>query len=447
MKRRNLLQMAAGGMLGSIVSKRELAAQERVERATQGLPAPKIKDVTVIATAPAGSRLCVVKITTDQDGLHGYGCGTFTQRADLVVAAVERYLKPFLLGKPTDRIDDTWQACYNSSYWRNGPVLNNAISGVDQALWDIKGRQAGMPVYQLLGGKCREAADCYGHAGGAEIPQVIESARQWIARGFRHVRVQIGVPGMSGYGAGGGQVAVKALHDGPVYEPGPYIRRALKMLEACRKELGDEIELLHDIHERVSPNQAVQFAKDVEKFKLFFLEDPLSPEDIAYFRQIRSQCATPIAMGELFNSPHEWIPLIAERLIDYIRIHISQAGGLTPCRKIAALAELFGVKTAWHGPGDVSPVGHAANVALDVACYNFGIQEYSAFNERLQEVFRGCPLQKDGYLYPNEAPGWGIEVDEKAAAKYPFGGGSGRFGRLNGGWGEIRRRDGTIIKQ
>ena len=446
MDRRKAMQMVTGGALAGLVSPRELAAQERVERATRGLPSPRIKDVSVIATQPAGSRLCVVKITTDQDGLYGYGCATFTQRADLVVPAVDRYLKPLLAGKLADRIDDTWQACYNSSYWRNGPVLNNAISGVDQALWDIKGRQAGMPVYQLLGGKCREAADCYGHAAGGEIPQVIESAKQWMARGFRHVRVQIGVPGMSGYGAGGAQTRAQALHDGPVYEPARYLRRALKMIEECRKQLGDEIELLHDIHERVSPNQAIQFAKDVEKFKLFFLEDPLSPEDIAYFRLMRSQCATPIAMGELFNSPHEWTPLIAERLIDYIRIHVSQAGGLTPCRKIAALGETFGVKTAWHGPGDVSPVGHAANVALDVACYNFGIQEYSPFNERLQEVFRGCPVMKDGYLYPNEAPGWGIEVDEKAAAKYPFGGGRAG-GRLNGGWGEVRRRDGTIIKQ
>ncbi|MBM3747315.1 MAG: starvation-sensing protein RspA, partial [Acidobacteria bacterium] len=331
------------------------------------MPSPKIKDLTVIEAQPAGVRLTVVKVITDQPGLYGYGCATFTQRADLVKPAVERYLKPLLLDRPADRIDDTWQMCYNSSYWRNGPVLNNAISGVDQALWDIKGRQAGLPVYQLLGGKCREAADCYGHASGAEIPQVIESARKWMARGFRHVRVQIGVPGMSGYGAGGGGTAVQRLHNDPVYEPAVYIRRALKMFEACRKELGDEVELLHDIHERVSPIQAVQFAKDVERFKLFFLEDPLSPEDIAYFRHIRQQCATPIAMGELFNSPHEWTPLIAERLIDYLRIHVSQAGGLTPCRKIAAFAEMFGVKTAWHGPGDVSPVGHAANIALDLA--------------------------------------------------------------------------------
>ena len=420
----------------------------RAQTATRALPSPVIKDVTVIATAPAGLRLSVVKITTDQDGLYGYGCGTFTQRAELVNAAVERYLKPFLIGKKADRIEDIWQACYDSSYWRNGPVLNNAISGVDQALWDIKGRQAGLPVYELLGGKCREAAACYTHAAGAEIQQTIDQARKFMDAGFRHVRVQVGVPGMAGYGASRGDATVGALHEGPVFEPAYYIRRALKLFEECRKQLGDEVELLHDVHERVTPNQAVQFLKDAERFKMFYMEDALSPEDIDYFRQIRSQCATPIAMGELFNSPHEWTPLISERLIDYIRIHVTQAGGLTPVRKIAAMAEIFGVKTAWHGPGDVSPIGHAANVTLDLICYNFGIQEYSAFNDRLQEVFHGCPVMKAGYLYANEAPGWGIEVDEKAAAKYPYGTFErGERQRLNGGWGEVRRLDGTIIKQ
>jgi len=305
-----------------------------------------------------------------------------------------------------------------------------------------------MPVYQLLGGKCREAVDCYAHAGGAEIPEAIESARKYMAEGFRNVRVQVGVPGMSGYGAAGGNASVKALHNGPVFEPAYYLRRALKLLEEARKQLGDEVELLHDMHERVTPLQAVQFAKDVEHLKLFFLEDPLSPEDIDYFRMMRRQCATPIAMGELFNNPHEWRPLIAERLIDFIRIHVSQAGGLTPCRKIAAFGELFGVRTAWHGPGDVSPVGHAANVTLDLACHNFGIQEYSPFSDRLQEVFRGCPRMENGYLYANEAPGWGIEIDEKLAAKYPFGTSErGDRQRYNGGWGEIRKRDGTVIKQ
>jgi mannonate dehydratase len=444
MKRRDLLALGAAAAL----SPRQLAAQEKTDRATRGLPSPKIKDVQVIATAPAGLRLIVVKILTDQDGLYGYGCGTFTQRADLVVPAVERYLKPFLVGKSADRIDDTWQAMYNSSYWRNGPVLNNAISGVDMALWDIKGRQAGMPVYQLLGGKVREAADCYGHASGSEIPEVIDNARRWMDQGFRHVRVQVGVPGMAGYGSGRGVAKVEALHSAPVFEPAAYIRRALKLFEGCRTQLGDEIELLHDVHERITPTQAVQLCKDVERFRLFFLEDPVSPEDIQWFRLIRRQCTTPLAMGELFNSPHEWTPLIAERLIDYIRVHVSQAGGLTPCRKMAALGEVFGVRTAWHGPGDVSPIGHACNVTLDVACYNFGVQEYSAFNDATREVFDGCPIMKDGYLYPNERPGWGIEVNEKLAAKYPFGHGEkGERQQLNGGWGEIRRRDGTVIKQ
>jgi mannonate dehydratase len=415
-------------------------------KALRGMSIPKIKDVQVIATAPAGLRLTVVKIVTDQDGLYGYGCGTFTQRADLVNSAVERYLKPFLIGKPVDRIEDIWQACYNSSYWRNGPVLNNAISGVDQALWDVKGRQAGMPVYELVGGKCREAAACYSHASGADIPRCIESARRLMSQGFKYIRVQVGVAGMASYGSGGGAAQkVEALHEGPVYDPHAQFRASVKLIEESRKQLGEEVHLLHDMHERYTPNLAVQFAKAVEPCRLFFLEDPLSPEDIAYFRQIRQQCSTPIAMGELFNSPHEWTPLISERLIDYIRIHVSQAGGFTPCRKIAAMGEIFGVRTAWHGPGDVSPIGHMANATLDVTCYNFGIQEYSGFNDRSQEVFHGCPMAKDGYVAPSDKPGWGIEVDEKAAAKFPYG--ANDRNKLNGGWGEVRLPDGTIIKQ
>src|SRR5689334_14936219 len=265
-QRRNFLRaMGTAGLMG-LALPREQKAQEQTARATRGLPSPKIKDVSVIECQPAGVRLTVVKITTDQPGLYGYGCATFTQRADLVKPAVERYLKPLLLGKPTDRIEDIWQTCYDSSYWKNGPVLGNAISGVDQALWDIKGRQAGMPVYELLGGKCREAADCYGHASGNEFAQVIDSARQYMAQGFRHVRVQVAVPGMEGYGAGGaGTAPIQGLWPGPVFEPAYYVRRALQLFEECRKQLGDEVELLHDVHERVSPNQAVQFAKDAEK--------------------------------------------------------------------------------------------------------------------------------------------------------------------------------------
>src|SRR3954452_11181738 len=291
-ERRNFLgSLGAAGLIG-LSNPREQKAQEQVARATRAMPIPKIKDISVIECQPAGVRLTVVKITTDQDGLYGYGCATFTQRADLVKPAVEKYLKPFLLGKTTERIEDIWQSCYDSSYWKNGPVLNNAISGIDQALWDIKGRQAGMPVYQLAGGKCREAVDTYAHADGAEFQEVVDSAKRYREQGFRHVRVQVGVPGMAGYGARFSGTPLKALHDKPLFEPAYYARRALKLLEICRHELGEEIELLHDMHERLLPNQAVQFCKDAEKFKMFFLEDPLSPEDLGYFRQIRQNCAT-----------------------------------------------------------------------------------------------------------------------------------------------------------
>src|ERR1700726_4918045 len=214
-KRRSLFKSIAGaGLFGLTASL--LRSEEQASQATRGTPTPRIKDISVIECEPAGVRLTVVKITTDQDGLYGYGCATFTQRADLVKPAVEKYLKPFLLGKTTDRIEDIWQSCYDSSYWKNGPVLNNAISGIDQALWDIKARQAGMPVYQVAGGKCREAVDCYTHADGPEFEDVVASAKKFMAEGFRNVRVQVGIPGMAGYGSRhGDDTKLKALHDQP----------------------------------------------------------------------------------------------------------------------------------------------------------------------------------------------------------------------------------------
>lgn len=428
--------------------RREFLGMAAATPLLRGMAIPKIKDVSVIQTAPAGVRLVVVKVTTDQDGLYGYGCATFTQRADLVVEAVNRYLKPLVLGRPTDAIEDLWAAMYNSSYWRNGPVLNNAISGVDQALWDIKGRQAGMPVYELLGGKCRRAAMLYTHAAGREISDTIDQARKLMAGGAKAVRLQVGVPGNAAYGAPGqGQTANRSALEDPTFDPDAYVRRTLQLFEAARKELGGEIQLLHDVHERVPPRLAVQFAKDMEQYRLFFLEDALSPEDIDYFRQIRAQCATPLAMGELFNNTHEWRMLIRESLIDYIRVHVSQAGGLTPCWRMAAMAEAFNVKTAWHGPGDVSPIGHCANVTLDLVSPNFGIQEWTFPNERIQEVFTGYPVVKDGYIYANEKPGWGVEINETAAAKYPYGSERGERKNLNGGWGVVRKPDGTVINQ
>ncbi len=379
-------------------------------------PPVTIRDIKVLTTQPAGSHLIVVKVITSEPGLYGLGCATFTQRQHAVIAALEKHIVPFMLGRDVSRIEETWQMAMVHGYWRNGPVLNNAISGVDMALWDIKGKQAGMPVYQLLGGKCREAAAVYVHADGRDPREVEDNVRKFMAEGYRTIRIQMG-----GYGGRGAQLRrPEGAPDGAYYDPRSYMRNMLRMMEHIRSTVGEEIELVHDVHERLSPIDAVQFAKDVERFKLFFLEDALAPEDIAWFARIREQCATPIAMGELFNNPHEWQPLIAGRLIDFVRMHVSQMGGLTPARHVAAFAGMFGVRTAWHGPGDVSPVGHAANLHLDLWAPNFGIQEWCRFPDLVYEMFPGTPEVRNGYLYPNDRPGLGIDVDEKLAAHYPL---------------------------
>jgi mannonate dehydratase len=323
------------------------------------------------------------------------------------------------------------------------------MSGVDMALWDIKGKRANMPVYQLLGGKCRFAAALYAHASGRDFAELEDRVRAAMAKGYRHVRVQLAVPGMATYGVRADREtppktgAVGPTNPGAVWEPARYVREIPRLFEHLRAKIGDEVELLHDVHERISPSQAVQLCKDLEQYRPYFVEDPVPPEENDHLRLIRQQCATPIAMGELFNTQHEYVPLIAGRVIDFIRIHISQIGGLSMARKVAALSEFFGVKTAWHGPADVSPVGHAAGLALELASYNFGVHESGVFPERTREVFPGCPETKDGFLYANEAPGLGIELDEKAAAKYPYPAEGPTFDH---NWGTTRRRDGTVIR-
>lgn len=400
-----------------------------------GLPPLKITDVRTICTAPDGIRLVIVKVLTSEPGLYGLGCATFTQRPLAVVAAVEQYLKPFLVGKDPDEIEDIYQSAFVSSYWRSGPVLNNALSGVDQALWDIKGKRADMPVYQLFGGKCRKAAAVYVHASGRDFEEVEDGARRFLEQGFRHIRCQVAVPGLSTYGSR------KADGAAATWEFTPYCRIVPRLFERLRSKLGDQVELLHDIHERIPPIQAIGLAKELEPYHLFFLEDAFAPEDVEYFRLMRQQTTTPIAMGELFVNQAEYVPLIRDRLIDFIRVHISDIGGLSVARKLAACCEFFGVRTAWHGPGDVSPVGHAANLALDLSCYNFGIQEAYLFPEATREVFPGCPEIRDGYMWPSDRPGLGVDVDEELAAKYPF-----PEHPYNGAWPPIRREDGTVIR-
>jgi mannonate dehydratase len=374
-----------------------------------------IKDVQTILTQPAGSRLVIVKVITSEPGLYGLGCATFTQRFHAVHTAIEKHLKPFVLGRRVSRIEEIFRMAAVHSYWRNGPVLNNAISGIDMALWDIKGKQAGMPVYQLLGGQCREAAAVYVHADGKNPQEVEENVRRFMEQGYRYIRVQMG-----GYGGQADKlVKPDGAPDGAYFDPRAYCRNMLEMVEHIRAAVGKEVELLHDVHERLQPIHAVQFAKDVEQFKLFFLEDALAPEDIKWFETIRQQCSTPLAMGELFSNPREWQPLISGRLIDFVRMHISQMGGLTPARDVALFANMYGIRTAWHGPGDTSPVGHAANLHLDVWAPNFGVQEWCRFPELVYEMFPGLPEVRNGYMYPNDNPGLGIDIDEKLAAKYP----------------------------
>ena len=438
-RRRQLLAgLVVGG--GSVMLHKDQAVAQNPAIAKLANDPVKITRVRAIATAPDGIRLVVVKVETDQPGLYGLGCATFNQRPLPVIEAVTSYLDPFARGRSADNIEDMWQTAYTSSYWRNGPVLNNALSGLDMALWDIKGKRAGMPVYQLLGGKCRFAVDLYAHASGQDAKAIEDSVRSYIEKGYRHVRIQLG-----GYGAAhlssspDFREAGFGLPKDDHMSSRPYLSAMPKVFEHIRATIGDKIELLHDVHERVEPIEAIRLVKELEQYRPYFIEDPFAPEQNGYFKLLRQQSTCPIAMGELFNNPHEWIDLITNRYIDFIRVHLSQIGGLTPARKLATLAEHFGVRSAWHGPGDVSPVGHACNAHLDLAIHNFGIQEGPKFSDRLQEVFPGCPEIRNGYLHVNESPGFGIEINETLAAKYPLPDNPGF-------WTPVRRRDGTAVR-
>lgn len=436
-----MLGFGSAGLLGMIGGPAHAQAREQAGTPAyaKGMAPVKIKSVKAIATAPQGSNLIVVKVETTEPGLYGLGCATFTQRALAVVTAINSYLNDFCVGKDVDQIEDMWQGAYVSSYWRNGPVLNNALSGLDQALWDIKGKRANMPVYQLLGGKVRFAIPCYTHAGGNTPEAAADSVKKFMEEGFRYIRIQQG-----GYGA------VGATADQPDFKAagfgGPtdnymnerlYLKSVPKMFEVVRKACGDEIELLHDIHERVQPIDAINMIKQVEEYRPFFIEDPFSPENMKWFANLRQATSVPIAMGELFNNINEFKEPMVNQWFDFIRIHVSQIGGITPAMKVARLGEWFNIRTAWHGPGDVSPVGHAAHAHIDLAVWNFGIQEAVAFSDKMKEVFSGCPTMNKGYMSVNEVPGLGVDINEKEAAKYPIG--------TKSNW-QVRKMDGTLIR-
>ena len=396
-----------------------------------------IKDIYPICTAPEGIPLVIVKVVTSEPGLYGIGCATYTQRWITVANAVTNYMKPLLVGKDVSRIEDIWQMSMVSAYWRNGPVLNNAISGVDEALWDIKGKMANMPVYDLLGGKVREAARVYRHADGRTLEEVGDRVQAFMEDGVQVIRVQHG-----GYGGNAYEQALASKRpdgacEGAYYDPLGYELSVTELFDYMRNRFGFGVDFCHDVHEHLDPINAVHLAKELEQYRLFFYEDSLAPEQIEWFKMMRGQTSTPIAMGELFNNPREITPLVANKLIDFVRCHVSQIGGITPAKKLASFCEAFSVRTAWHGPGDTSPVGHAADIHLDVSTSNFGIQEWAGFKQASLDVFPGCPELRKGYVYPNDKPGLGIDIDEDLAKKFPC---SEKLPQ----WTNCRRPDGTL---
>ena len=439
--RREMMKLMAMGStagLFGIFGPKQLKAEEKEKPSYSKAMAPvKIRNVKVIATCPEGINLIVVKVETTEPGLYGLGCATFTQRAAVVVAAVN-YLNEFAVGKDVDNIEDMWNSFYVSSYWRNGPVLNNVMSGMDEALWDIKGKRANMPVYQLLGGKSRFAVECYEHASGNSPEAVAESCKKYMEQGFRHVRIQQG-----GYGATSISQTPDFKKAGYGYENDTYMNERLylksvpKMFETVRRVCGDDVELLHDMHERTQPIDAINLIKNLEQYHPYFIEDPFSPENMEWFKQLRLTTSVPIAMGELFNNINEFKLPMVNQWFDFIRVHVSQIGGISPAMKISRLGEYFNIRTAFHGPGDVSPVGHAAHAHIDLAVWNFGIQEAVHFSDKLKTIFSGCPTMSNGYMSVNEVPGLGVDVNEKEAAKYPI--------ITKSNW-QVRKGDGTIIR-
>ncbi|WP_024348391.1 enolase C-terminal domain-like protein [Lacrimispora indolis] len=399
----------------------------------------KIHDIKVFVTAPRNINLVVVKVETTEPELYGYGCATFTWRHKAVVTAIEEYLRPMLKGKPVDDIEGIWQSMAGSSYWRNGPVLNNAISGVDEALWDIKGKRAGMPLYSLLGGKCREGIAVYRHADGSSIEEVEECIHGYMDEGYRYIRCHMGTYGGNFDGKIQRIVKPHNAPEGAYFHPRMYMQSVYKLFDRVRRDIGWEVELMHDVHERLSFAETLEFAREMEQYKLFFLEDSLAPEHVEFFKILRHHTILPLAMGELFTNPNEWKAIVQNQWIDYMRVHLSDIGGLTPARKLAHFCEAYGVKTAWHGPNDLSPIGMAVQMHLDLNSHNFGIQEFSGFSKEEQEVFPGCPAIREGYAYVNDKPGIGVCFDEKAAEKYPAV-------DMDHGWLFSRLPDGTPVR-
>ncbi|MCC6443059.1 MAG: D-galactonate dehydratase family protein [Armatimonadetes bacterium] len=377
----------------------------------------KITDVRVILTCP-GRNYLFAKVMTDEPGLYGVGEGTLNGSEPIVAEAL-RHIAPLLIGRDPQQIEDLWHLVYRQGYWRGGPIFTSALAAIDIALWDIKGKQAGLPVYQLLGGKARDGVMCYSHAGGRDPVETEDHARHLMAEGFKVVRCQVGPYG--GEGVIGERPPISpGTPAEQVYEPTPYLLGAPKLFAHLRDKLGMEIELFHDAHEQLAPIEAARLVKEMEPYRLFFLEDPLMPEHRESWPLLRAVSTTPLAIGEIFTSRWECLPLFMNRWIDFIRMKPLHVGGLTEARKIMILAEPFNVRSAFHGAADIGPVAQAASIALQSVIPNFGVQEWTRFPAPAYEVVSGICEMRRGYAYPNERPGLGVDFDEEKAARYPY---------------------------
>jgi mannonate dehydratase len=396
----------------------------------------RITAADVLVASP-GRNFVTLRITTE-DGVVGLGDATLNGRELAVAAYLGEHVVPLLLGRDAHLIEDTWQYLYRGAYWRRGPVTMAAIAAVDTALWDIKAKVAGLPLYQLLGGRSRRGCLTYGHASGAELPELFDSIRFHQEQGYRAIRIQTGIPGLSSvYGvassanavAGAPGVTTRYDHEParrsavPVeeqWDTRAYLRHIPGVFEAVRSEFGPELPLLHDAHHRLTPIQAAKLGKSLEPYDLFWLEDVTPAENQAVLRRVREHTTTPLAIGEVFNSIWDYRELFEEQLIDYVRSPVTHAGGITGLRRIFDYASVYQIKSGVHGPTDVSPVGLAAAIHLGVSIPNFGIQEYMKHSAETNELFQPTYTFEDGMLLPGEQPGLGVSYDEVLAGSFPY---------------------------